>query len=62
MIKNFIRLVFRNLFTQFASRIDLSLPVFSVIASGAIIIALVTVSFQAFKASLINPVVALKVE
>jgi putative ABC transport system permease protein len=62
MIKNFIRLAFRNILKKFASRIDLSLPVFSVIASGAIIVAMVTVSFQAFKASLINPAVALKVE
>jgi ABC-type antimicrobial peptide transport system permease subunit len=51
-----------NLLKQFASRIDMSILVFAVIAAGALIIALITVSFQAFKASLINPAEALKVE
>lgn len=51
-----------NLLKQFASRIDMSIPVFAIIAAGALIIALITVSFQAFKASLINPAEALKVE
>ena len=51
-----------NLLKQFASRIDMSVLVFTAIAAGAMIIALVTVSFQAFKASLINPAIALKVE
>ncbi|MBG0859217.1 MAG: ABC transporter permease [Bacteroidales bacterium] len=51
-----------NLLKQFASRIELSLPVFAAIAAGAIILALFTVSFQAFKASLINPATALKTE
>jgi len=51
-----------NLLKQFASRIDLSLAVFAVIAGASIIVALVTVSFHAYKASLINPAAALKVE
>ncbi len=51
-----------NLLKQFASRIDMSLLVFTVIAAGAILVAIITVSFQAVKASLINPAVALKVE
>ena len=51
-----------NLLKQFASRIDINISVFAVIAAGAMIIALITVSFQAFKASLINPAEALKVE
>ena len=40
----------------------MSISVFAVIAAGALIIALITVIFQAFKASLINPAEALKVE
>ena len=51
-----------KLLNQFASRIDMSIPVFATIAAGAFLIALITVSFQAFKASLINPAAALKVE
>ncbi len=51
-----------NLLKQFASRIDLSIFVFAGIAAGALLIALITVSFQAFKASVINPAEALKVE
>jgi ABC-type antimicrobial peptide transport system permease subunit len=51
-----------KLLNQFANRIDMSIPVFAVIAAGALVLALVTVSFQAFKASLINPAEALKVE
>jgi putative ABC transport system permease protein len=55
-------IIVENLLEQFASRIDLSIFVFAGIAAGAIIIALITVSFQAFRASLINPAEALKVE
>ncbi len=51
-----------NLLKQFASRIDMSVTVFAGIAAGAIIISLITVTFQAIKASLINPAEALKVE
>ncbi|HUV01612.1 MAG TPA: ABC transporter permease [Bacteroidales bacterium] len=55
-------IIVENLLKQFASRIDMSIFVFAGIAAGAIVIAIVTVSFQAFKASRINPAEALKVE
>ena len=51
-----------NLLKQFAYRIDLSILVFLEIAGGAILISLLTVSFQAYKATGINPAEALKVE
>jgi putative ABC transport system permease protein len=51
-----------NLLKQFASRIDMNILVFAGIAAGSLIIALATVTFQAVKASLINPAEALKVE
>ena len=51
-----------NLLKQFAYRIEMSILVFIAIAIGAIIIALLTVSFQAYKASGTNPAEALKVE
>jgi ABC-type antimicrobial peptide transport system permease subunit len=51
-----------NLLKQFAYRIDLSIFVFLGIAGGAILISLLTVSFQAYKATGINPAEALKVE
>jgi putative ABC transport system permease protein len=55
-------IIVTNLLKQFASRIEMKISVFAVIAAGTLIIALVTVIFQAFKASLINPATALKVE
>jgi hypothetical protein len=55
-------IIVTNLLRQFASRIEMKISVFAVIAAGTLIIALVTVIFQAFKASLINPATALKVE
>jgi len=51
-----------NLLKQFAYRIELSMVVFAGIALGAILIAMLTVSFQAYKATGINPAEALKVE
>jgi ABC-type antimicrobial peptide transport system permease subunit len=51
-----------NLLKQFAYRIDISIIVFAGIALGSIVIALLTVSFQAYKATGINPAKALKVE
>jgi predicted permease len=51
-----------NLLKQFANRIDMSLLVFAGIGLGAVIIAMLTVSFQAYKATGINPAEALKVE
>ncbi|MBP1667239.1 MAG: hypothetical protein H6Q23_2099, partial [Bacteroidetes bacterium] len=55
-------IIVRNLLEQFASRIDIKLMVFIIIAVCALIIALITVSFQAFMASRINPAEALKIE
>ncbi len=54
--------IVRNLLKQFAYRIDISIFVFAGIAAGAILIALLTVSFQAYRATGINPAEALKVE
>jgi ABC-type antimicrobial peptide transport system permease subunit len=51
-----------NLLKQFAYRIDISFLVFAGIALGSLVIALLTVSFQAYKATGINPAEALKVE
>jgi ABC-type antimicrobial peptide transport system permease subunit len=47
---------------SFAYRIDISLWIFILAGLGAIFIALITVSFQAIKAALINPVKSLKTE
>lgn len=47
---------------DFAYRIEISWTVFAVAAIVAIFIALITVSFQAFKAALTNPVKTLKTE
>lgn len=54
--------VVRSLLKQFAYRIDISFLVLAGIALGAIVIAVLTVSFQAYKATGINPAEALKVE
>jgi ABC-type lipoprotein release transport system permease subunit len=55
-------IIVRNLLKQFAYRIDMNILVFLAIAIGAIIIAMLTVSFQAYKASGTNPAEALKAE
>ncbi len=55
-------IVVNNLLKQFAYRIDLSLLIFLLIALGAIVIATITVSFQAYRATGINPAEALKIE
>ncbi len=55
-------IVVENLLKQFAYRIELSIMVFATIAFGSIFIAMLTVSFQAYKATGINPAEALKVE
>jgi len=47
---------------EFAYRIDISWYVFAFIAAGAVVIAILTVSYQAFKATGTNPAEALKVE
>ena len=51
-----------KLLKQFACRIDMNLLIFAGIAVGAILVALLTVSFQAYRAAGINPAEALKVE
>ena len=55
-------IIVEKLLNQFANRIDMSIPVFVGIAAGAVLISMVTVSFQAYKATGINPAEALKVE
>jgi len=55
-------IIVRNLLNQFAYRIDIHFYLFALIAAGAILIAMLTVSFQAYKASGINPAEALKTE
>jgi putative ABC transport system permease protein len=47
---------------EFAYRVDLSWIVFAVILMVSIVIALVTISFQAFKAARTNPVQCLRSE
>jgi len=54
--------IVHKLLQQFAYRIDMNIIVFAGIAVGTIIIAMLTVGYQAFKASRINPAEALKVE
>ncbi len=51
-----------KLLKQFAYRIDKSVFVFAGIAIGAVVIAVLTVSYQAYKATGINPAEALKLE
>jgi ABC-type antimicrobial peptide transport system permease subunit len=55
-------IIVEKLLGQFAYRIEVSVLVFAGIAIGAIIVAMSTVSFQAYKATGINPAEALKVE
>ncbi|MDF1560822.1 MAG: ABC transporter permease [Bacteroidales bacterium] len=54
--------IVHKLLQQFTYRIDLDIIVFAGIAAGTIIIAMLTVGYQAFKASRINPAEALKIE
>jgi putative ABC transport system permease protein len=54
--------IVRSLLNQFASHIEIRIAIFVVISAGTIIIAMITVLWQAFKASRINPAVALKIE
>ncbi len=54
--------IVHKLLQQFAYRIDMNLLVFAGIAAGTIIIAMLTVGYQAYKASCINPAEALKIE
>jgi putative ABC transport system permease protein len=51
-----------NLLKQFAYRIEMRISVFLLIAIGAILIAILTVSYQAYRSAGVNPAEALKVE
>jgi ABC-type antimicrobial peptide transport system permease subunit len=51
-----------NMLKEFAYRIDISYIAFVGIAVGAIVIAMLTVSFQAYRATGLNPAKALKIE
>jgi ABC-type antimicrobial peptide transport system permease subunit len=55
-------LIVHKLLQQFAYRIDMNILVFVGIAAGTILIAILTVGYQAYKASCINPAEALKIE
>lgn len=54
--------IVNHLLKEFAYRIDISFAVIAVIAVGAVIISILTISFQAYKSSTINPAEALKIE
>ena len=55
-------IIVNNLLKEFAYRIDISFAVIAAIAVGAVIISILTISFQAYKSSVINPAEALKIE
>jgi putative ABC transport system permease protein len=55
-------IIVENLLKQFAFRIEISIAVFIIIAIASIAIAMLTVSFQSYRATGINPAQALKVE
>ncbi len=54
--------IVHKLLQQFAYRIDMNILVFAGIAAGTLLIAMLTVGYQAYKASCINPAEALKIE
>jgi predicted permease len=55
-------IIVKKLLSQFAFRIDISIPVIALIAVTAVLVALVTVSAQAFRATRVNPADALRIE
>ncbi len=55
-------IIVSSLLKQFASRIEMKIYVFAIIAACTLMIALATIIFQAVKASLVNPALALKSE
>jgi putative ABC transport system permease protein len=55
-------IIVEKLLNQFANRIEINILVFVLIAAGAILIALLTVIYHAYKSTGINPAEALKVE
>jgi putative ABC transport system permease protein len=54
--------IVHKLLQQFAYKIDIKIIVFAAIGAATIIIAALTVGYQAYKASCINPAEALKIE
>jgi len=55
-------IIVANLLKQFASRIEMKISVFAIIAVSTLFIAMATIIFQAVKASMVNPALALKSE
>jgi len=55
-------LIVNNLLKQFPYRINADILVFVLISAGALLVAGVTISFQAYRATRINPAEALKIE
>ena len=54
--------IVNNLLKQFPYRVNADIMVFVLISAGAILIAAATISFQAYRATRINPAEALKIE
>jgi putative ABC transport system permease protein len=54
--------IMKKLLAQFPYKIDLDFMIFLFIAAASVAIAMLTVSFQAFRAAGINPAEALKIE
>ena len=54
--------IVNNLLKQFPYRVNADTMVFVLISAGAILIAAATISFQAYRATHINPAEALKIE
>ncbi len=54
--------IVHKLLQQFPYRIDMNILVFAAIAAGTVIVAMLTVGYQAYRASCINPAKALKIE
>ena len=54
--------IVHKLLQQFPYRIDMNILVFAAIAAGTVIVAMLTVGYQAYKASCINPAEALKID
>jgi ABC-type antimicrobial peptide transport system permease subunit len=55
-------ILINKMLNEFANRIDINYLIFIAIAGGAVIVAMLTVSFQAYKATGTNPAEALKIE
>lgn len=54
--------ILSNWLTRFDYRIEVSLWIFPVVVAGALLVTLVTVSYQALRAAMLNPVESLKSE